>query len=107
MMSAAMMTMATALTPSPPPQPKANLKTVEVASTAMTVSKVSQPTQSSHEMNDGEAIASNAVGGATEDHRRCRTSLPGGRDDAAQHETDDDADDPTISPCQKEMPNPR
>ncbi len=55
MMRAAITIMATTFVASPPLQPM-RAKTVEVASTAVTVRAVSQPTQSSHEIPDGRRL---------------------------------------------------
>ena len=105
-MSAPMTTRATTLTPVPPPQPS-RVKTVDVASTAITISAVSQPTQSSHEIADGKrfprmpkaARLRTMVGAdprlpavAMMPQRRKLTVMP---------------TRPTTTACQKEIPKPR
>ena len=92
MISAAMMIIDTAFTPSPPPQSETG--------------KYGRGREHGDDREDGlpadaeqprderrQSIAPDTVGGATQHHRGGRPALAGGRDDAAQDETHDDADD--------------
>src|SRR5271154_5807688 len=106
MINAAMMIIDTILTPSPPPQCSA-VKTVDVASTAMTVRTVSQPTQSSHEMNDGRRLPRTPYAARLSTIVGAEPRLPAVAMMPQRTKLTMMPISATISACQNEMPKPR
>ena len=104
-MSAPITSMAITFTPVPPPQPM-RVNTVDVASTATTLSDVSQPTQSNHEIAEGSRFPLMPYAARLSTIVGAEPFFPAVAITPQSQKLKRTPTSPITIACQKEIPNP-